>query len=203
VVLDDNTLSTNYTNWLITLADNTGLDETQYRQIIQAGVLKRKLQEAIGDETPKEAEQAHARHILVETEEEARQVIERLNKGEEFAELAKELSKDPGSSANGGDLGFVPQGRFVEAVDEAVFTLPIGQISEPIESDFGWHIIEVLEREQRELSPIDYRQSQRQAYNDWLTEARAAADVQDFWTVQKIPADNVPTFATLPAAPAQ
>ncbi|NJN96530.1 MAG: hypothetical protein HC875_21705 [Anaerolineales bacterium] len=149
------------------------------------------------------AEQARARHILVETEEEAKAVIERLDKGDDFAVLAEELSTDTGSGAQGGDLGFVPRGRFVEVVDEAVFTLPIGEISEPIQSDFGWHVIEVLEREERELSPTDYRTAQRQAYNDWLTEARAGANVQDFWTAQKVPRDNGPTIPTVPAQPAQ
>ncbi|MCL4296585.1 MAG: peptidylprolyl isomerase [Anaerolineae bacterium] len=201
VIIDENTLKTSYANWVKTLADNTGLDETQYRRIIQATVLKDKLQKAIGDEVPKQAEQAHARHILVETEEEAKKVIERLKNGEDFATLAEELSKDTGSGAVGGDLGFVPQGRFVESVDKAVFSLPIGQVSEPIQSDFGWHVIEVLEREERELSPTDYRQSQRQAYNDWLTEVRAAANVQDFWTVEKVPKDAVPTALPAPIVP--
>ncbi len=199
VVIAEDTLKTDYTNWLKTLADNTGLDETQYRQIIQANVLKDKLQQAIGDEVSQMAEQAHARHILVETEDEAKKVIERLNKGEDFEALAEELSKDSGSASQGGDLGFVPRGRFVKPVDDAVFSLSIGQVSEPIETDFGWHVIEVLERGERELSPTDYRQNQRQAYNDWLTEARAAANVQDFWTVQKVPKDNAPAFATPPA----
>ncbi|MBI1880489.1 MAG: peptidylprolyl isomerase, partial [Chloroflexi bacterium] len=202
VVIDENTLKTSYTNWLQTLADITGLDETQYRHIIEVSVLRDKLQKAIGDEVPRVAEHAHARHILVETEDEAKQVIERLKKGEDFAALAQELSKDTGSGAEGGDLGFVPQGRFVKSVDDAVSTLPIGQISDPIQSDFGWHVIEVLERDERELSPGDYQQKQRSAYTDWLQEARAAADVQDFWTAQKAPRDNPPSFPTLPP-PAQ
>jgi parvulin-like peptidyl-prolyl isomerase len=189
-VIDENTLTTEYTNWLQTLRDVVGIDETQYRQIIRAAVLKDKLQEALGEETPKVAEQVHARHILVETEDEAKEVIERLNKGEDFAELAKELSKDTTSGLEGGDLGFVPRGRFVEAVEEPVFTLPVGQVSEPIQSDFGWHVIEVLAREERELSPTDYQLSQRQAYTKWLTDMRAAADVQEFWTIEKAPEDD-------------
>lgn len=189
-VIDENALQTEYANWLQILNDTVGLDETQYRQIIRAAVLKDKLQEALGEETPKVAEQAHARHILVETEDEAKEVIERLNKGEDFAELAKELSKDTASGLEGGDLGFVPRGRFVEAVEEPVFTLPVGQVSEPIQSDFGWHVIEVLEREERELSPTDYQLSQRQAYSKWLTDTRAAADVQEFWTIEKAPEDD-------------
>ncbi|MCP4607908.1 MAG: hypothetical protein GY845_04240, partial [Planctomycetes bacterium] len=100
-----------------------------------------------------------------------------------------ELSTDPGSAAMGGDLGFVPQGRFVEPVDEAIFSLPIGQISEPIQSDFGWHVLEVLERGVSELSPTDYRQSQSLALSDWLSEARVEADIQDFWTPDSAPED--------------
>ena len=136
------------------------------------------------------AEQSHARHILVETEEEANEVIERLEAGEDFADLAEELSLDTTSGVQGGDLGFVPAGSFVAAVDEAVFTLPIGEISEPIETQFGWHIVEVLEREERELSPADYRQRQSQAYNDWLSSARMETNIEDLWTSDKAPADT-------------
>jgi parvulin-like peptidyl-prolyl isomerase len=199
-IIDENTLKTDYTNWLNTLATQVGLDETQYRQIMAASVLKEKLREALGNEVPKSAEQAHARHILVETEEEATKVVERLKAGEDFAELAKELSKDPGSATEGGDLGFVPRGRFVGPVDEAVFSLPIGQVSDPIQTEFGWHVIEVLEREERELSPSDYSFTQRQAYSNWLSDARAAANIQDFWSIDKAPEADPSIFQT-PIAP--
>ncbi|MBN1992528.1 MAG: peptidyl-prolyl cis-trans isomerase [Anaerolineae bacterium] len=154
-------------------------------------IFREKLQEAIGSEVPKLAEQAHARHILVETEEEAQAVINRLQAGEDFADLAGELSQDPGSAMSGGDLGFVPRGRFVSPIDEAIFTLPIGEISEPIETQFGWHVLEVLARETRELSPADYRLSQQLAYSEWLSELRANATIEDFWTTDKAPADPV------------
>jgi peptidyl-prolyl cis-trans isomerase C len=137
---------------------------------------------------------------LVETEDEAKKVVERLKKGEDFAALAKELSKDTGSAAQGGDLGFVPSGSFVEAVDKAVFSLSIGQISDPVQSDFGWHVIEVLEREERELSAADYSRSQRKAYSDWLTSARTAANIQDVWSAEKAPKADPSIFLT-PIAP--
>lgn len=199
-VIKEDTLKTEYTNWLAILANKVGIDEVQYRQIVAASVLKGKLQEALGQEVPKSAEQSHARHILVETEDEAKKVVERLKKGEDFAKLAKELSKDTGSGAEGGDLGFVPRGSFVEAIDEAVFSLPIDQVSEPIQSDFGWHVVEVLEREERELSPADYSRSQRKAYSDWLTNARTAATIQDFWSTDKAPQAEPSIFLT-PIAP--
>ena len=113
-----------------------------------------------------------------------------MNAGEDFAALAEELSTDPGSASQGGDLGFVSRGDFVEAVDEAVFTLPIGQISEPIETQFGWHVIEVLEREERELSPGDYNRQQQVAYNDWLTETRTGTNIENLWTPDKAPSGS-------------
>jgi parvulin-like peptidyl-prolyl isomerase len=186
-IISAESLSQQYTEWLQTLANGAGTDEARYRQYIRVGLLRNKLREAIGDEAPREAEQAHARHILVETKEEAEKVIERLKAGEAFADLAVELSKDKQSGAQGGDLGFVPRGQFVQPVEEAIFSLPIGQISEPIETQFGWHVIEVLEREVRELSPTDYSVSQRAAYDDWLTKTRETAQIEDLWTVDKAP----------------
>ncbi len=191
-VIGGEELSTEYTTWLQTLADQVGINEATYRQIIRTFVLRDKLQQELATEVPKVAEQAHARHILVETEEEAQEVIKRLEAGEDFGELAAELSIDPGSAAEGGDLGFVPRGRFVGPVDEAVFALPVGEISEPIQTQFGWHIIEVLERGERELSPVDYQQSQRLALSTWLEEARPKADIQDLWTADKAPAETTP-----------
>ena len=189
-VIPEDDLATQRQEWFNTLADTVGIDETTYRSYIASALLKDKLREALGEEVPEMAEQSHARHILVETEEEANEVIERLEAGEDFADLAEELSLDTTSGVQGGDLGFVPAGSFVAAVDEAVFTLPIGEISEPIETQFGWHIVEVLEREERELSPADYRQRQSQAYNDWLSSARMETNIEDLWTSDKAPADT-------------
>ncbi len=190
-IISPETLGTEYTNWLNVISENTGLSEAKYRQIIRTVVLRDKLREVLAKEVPTAAEQAHARHILVETEEEAQAVVERLKAGEDFADLAAELSIDPGSAAEGGDLGFVPQGAFVEPVDEAVFSLPLGEVSEPIQSQFGWHIIEVLEREVRELSAVDYQRAQRLALNEWLDEARIEAAIQDFWTAEMAPPDTL------------
>lgn len=189
-IVDADTLNTEYADWLNSLEEGAGIGETEYRHIIRASVLRSKLQEVLGDEVPTSAEQAHARHILVETEEQAQEVIGRLEAGEDFAELAGELSIDPGSASRGGDLGFVARGTFVEPVDEAIFSLPIGQISLPIESDFGWHVIEVLEREVRELSPGDYLRSQRLAFSTWLSDARANAEIEDLWTPDSAPKDQ-------------
>ncbi len=89
--------------------------------------------------------QVRARHILVEKEEEARDIIKRLAKGEDFAKLAKQHSKDAGAEA-GGDLGYFGKGDMVKPFDEAVFALEVKKISEPVQTQFGWHVVEVLEK---------------------------------------------------------
>ncbi len=189
IIAEDN-LGTAYQEWLATLSEQAGVSEAEYRQIIETQILREKHREAIVEDVPLVAEQARARHILVETEEEANEVVDRLAAGEDFAELAEELSTDTGSAAQGGDLGFVSQGTFVEPIDEAVFNLPLNEVSDPIETQFGWHVVEVLERAERELSPADYDRSQAMAYQDWLSEARLAADIEDFWTIDKAPSEN-------------
>lgn len=90
--------------------------------------------------------QVRARHILVATEEEANAVLERLSGGEDFTSLAQELSTDTGSGQLGGDLGFFGRGRMVAPFEEAAFGAEIGEVVGPIQSEFGYHIIEVTDR---------------------------------------------------------
>lgn len=91
-------------------------------------------------------EQIRARHILVETEQEAQQLLEKVKAGEDFAGLAKQYSKDPGSAEEGGELGFFGRGMMLESFEEAVFALEIGQVSEPVKTDVGYHLIKLEER---------------------------------------------------------
>jgi parvulin-like peptidyl-prolyl isomerase len=181
------TLTSQHQTWMETLGQ-IGLDEAAYRQIAQTFVIRQKVREAIITAAPRVVEQAHARHILVETEAEAQAIVKRLQQGESFAALAAELSLDRRSAAQGGDLDFVARGVFVKPVDEAIFSMPISE-TKVVESDFGWHIIELLAREERELSPAAYNQSQNTMFTTWLEEARAGADIQNLWTTDKAPKD--------------
>ena len=86
------------------------------------------------------ATEVRASHLLVETEEEVKQLREEILGGVEFADVAKRVSKCP-SGKEGGDLGFFGPGRMVKEFDEAAFSLPVGELSEPIKTQFGWHLL--------------------------------------------------------------
>jgi peptidyl-prolyl cis-trans isomerase C len=101
----------------------------------------------------KPEQEIHARHILVATEDEAKDIAERLKKGEDFAALAKEKSMDSG--AEGGDLGFFSRGQMLKPFEDAAFALDVGEISAPVQTQFGWHIIKVEEKRDQPLPSFD------------------------------------------------
>jgi peptidyl-prolyl cis-trans isomerase C len=103
--------------------------------------------------TMKPEQEIHARHILVATEDEAKKVAERLKNGEDFATVAKEVSKD--ANAEGGDLGFFTRGQMLKPFEDAAFALDVGQISAPVQTQFGWHIIKVEEKRDQPLPTFD------------------------------------------------
>jgi peptidyl-prolyl cis-trans isomerase C len=124
----------------------------------------------------------HARHILVATEEEAKAALKRLMGGDEFATIAKEVSKDPG--AEGGDLGWFTKDRMVPEFADAAFKLEVGQVSDPVKSPFGWHIIEILDKRQKTFPPLDQvkdkiaRYVVQQAQNALITDLRKTAKIE-------------------------
>lgn len=124
------------------LKDNLTITEYREKKMDEYEVADEEIQNFY-DENKDYLNEVEARHILVETEEEANNVLKRLEGGEDFAVLAQELSKDPGSAIQGGNLGYFSQGQMVEAFDNFAFNGNIGDISEPIETEFGFHIIEI------------------------------------------------------------
>ena len=109
-------------------------------------------------------EEIRAAHILVETEEKAKEVFELLVHDGDFADLAKKHSKDPGSGPNGGDLGYFGKGMMVPPFEKAAFALEKDQVSDPVKSQFGWHIIKLIDRRQKAAPPFDAVKPQLESY---------------------------------------
>ena len=130
-----------------------------------------------------QGEQIHARHILVESEEEAQALVERLEAGEDFATLAQEASTGP-SGPDGGDLGWFGHEEMVPEFADAAFALQAGEISGPVQSPFGWHVIKVEERRSAPVPGFDEMaatlrgQIAEQAIYDRIDALRADADIE-------------------------
>ena len=106
--------------------------------------------------------EVHARHILLPTEEEAKAALARVKKGEDFAKVATELSKDPGGE--GGDLGWFTKDKMVPEFADAAFKMEPGQVSDPVKSQFGWHIIKVEEKRMKTFPSFDQVKDQAARY---------------------------------------
>lgn len=156
-----------------------GISGSMYRSMLEAQILEERLQAAIGSQVPTSGEQVRARHILVESEEQAKELLEKLKSGATFEALAREESQDAGSKEKGGDLGWFPRGMMVAEFETAAFELPLGQLSAPVQTFHGWHIIEVLEKEEnRALDEEALAGRKRMAFTDWMEEAKKGSDVK-------------------------
>lgn len=151
-------------------------------------------------------EEVRARHILVETEEEAKALIAQIRGGGDFEAIAKEKSKDPGGQRNGGDLGFFTKAQMVPEFAEAAFAMQAGQLSEtPVKSQFGWHIIKVEERRQRQIPSFEQVRGQiedfltRRVQADLVQRLRSEAQVQRF--VEPPARPQIPGLPGAPATP--
>lgn len=141
----------------------------------------KKLYEEVIAEVPEE-ERVRARHILVATEEEAKAVREAIDAGGSFEDLAKEKSTDPGSGANGGDLGWFTKEEMVPEFADAAFALEPGQISDPVKSDFGWHVIRLEEKRNKpgfdEVEVELFEMLARQRQRDIIMSLREGAEIE-------------------------
>jgi peptidyl-prolyl cis-trans isomerase C len=152
----------------------------------------------------KPEEEIRARHILVENEPDAQAALKRVKAGEDFGKVATEMSKDPGSK--GGELGWFTKDRMVPEFAEAAFKMQPGEISEPVKSQFGWHIIQVEERRQKQFPPLDQVRDQVTRYvvqksqSELILKLREQAKVER--TEPEKPADAAPAASAPLATPA-
>ncbi len=154
-------------------------------------------------------QEVHARHILVETEDEAKAIEAELKKGADFATLAKEKSKDPGGASDGGDLGFFTKDQMVPEFSTVAFSLEPGKISDPVKSQFGWHIIKVEEKRNRKAPDFEQVKPQietyvtRKAQAEYVAKLRESAKVERMDQASNAPAPDAAKPADSKMAPAK
>jgi peptidyl-prolyl cis-trans isomerase C len=139
-------------------------------------------------------QEVRARHILVPTEAEAKAILADLKKGGNFEALAKEKSKDPGAAAQGGDLGYFTKDQMVPEFAEVAFKLEKGALSDPVKSQFGWHIIKVEDKRSKSPPPFDQVKDQVETYVQRKAQAEYVTKLRDGAKVERLdkPADTKP-----------
>jgi peptidyl-prolyl cis-trans isomerase C len=146
-------------------------------------------------------QEVHARHILVETEDDAKAIEAELKKGADFAELAKKKSKDPGA-ADGGDLGFFTKDQMVPEFSAVAFALEPGKISDPVKSQFGWHVIKVEEKRNRKAPDFEQVKPQIETYVTRKAQAEYVSKLRESAKVERMDqASNAPVPAPDAAKP--
>jgi foldase protein PrsA len=167
--------SAQFEDWL----KANGLNRDGFQVQLRRQMLSAALQEHVLGSEPPMVEQVHARHILVETEAEAIDLLLRLRAGEGFAALAKQYSQDNASGDSGGDLGFFPRNVMPLEIEAVAFGLSPGQMSGIVKTDFGYHIIEILEKDPAKQVPDEMMATWRQnSFLQWLRAQRSVAKIK-------------------------
>ncbi len=160
---------------------------------------------AVYDEAIKQAkseEEVHARHILVPTEDEAKAILAQLKGGADFATLAKEKSKDPGA-ADGGDLGYFTKEQMVPEFAAVAFKLDKGQLSDPVKTQFGWHIIKVEDKRMKPTPTFEQVKGQIENYVAHRAQAQLVEKLRSAANVERLDKPMAPAPSLNPAAPAK
>lgn len=167
----------------------TSVSDADIRDYFLMQVLRDKVRDAVITDVSHSAPYVDARHILVATEAEANNALAALQNGESFASLAQALSTD-GSATSGGDLGWAPVSNYVTEFADAVRTAEIGALVGPVQTEFGYHVIQVRAREDRDLTDSQYEQALNVAFDQYVKDLRQSPDTNvelfDTWT------NNVP-----------
>ena len=179
------------------------LMETMLQQEGKASISEGALHQLYDEATKQMAgeKEVHASHILVDTEDEAKAILAELKKGGDFAAIAKQKSKDPGA-ANGGDLGYFTQDQMVPEFAQAAFKLEPGQLSDPVKTQFGWHVIKVEEKRDRPIPEFDKVRDQlesflaRRTQADLINKLRAQANIEKVEAAPELAPAPVPSPGT-------
>ncbi|MGC9394315.1 MAG: peptidylprolyl isomerase [Anaerolineae bacterium] len=167
-----------FQQWL----DDQGMSLEEFRVRLRSDMIATQMANRAVEAVPTHGEHINARHILVDSEEEARQILSQLQAGDDFVSLARTYSQDTSTRDTGGDLGFFPQGILTAPeVEAAAFALQPGQFSDVIQSSMGYHIVQLVERvPDMEIDPENLRLLREKASREWLENLRAAATIERF-----------------------
>lgn len=176
--------------------DEANMSTSEYYDLVARPQLARQLvTSAISAEVPQTAPQVKARHILVSTEDLARELHDRATGGADFGQLARTNSIDQATAPTGGALGWFTKDQMVEPFAEAAFSLQPGEVSEPIQTEFGWHVIQVEDvAEERPLTDAQYQAMQEKAVQQKLEEVRASMTVSSDHDVAPTPTPSPEGF---------
>ncbi len=172
---------------------DAGMSLDDYKRLITRPALSRqRAREVLEARAPTSGEEVHVFHILLPTEDAAKEARARVvDQGQDFAAVATELTTDTTTKPTGGDLGYAPHGVFVKPFEDAAFSLPVGAVSQPVKTDFGYHIIKVTDHPQnREFEDTIYRQLRDKQFATWIADEVAKAKIKN----------TVPTPFPSPAA---
>lgn len=176
-------------------------------KVVTEDSVKKRYEEETAKFVPQD--ELHLEHILVQSEDQAKAIIAELDKGGDFATIAKEKSLDTGSGASGGDLGFVARGATVKPFEDAAFALEVGAYTKaPVQTQFGWHVIKLDEKRKQAAPTLEQRQNaiRQELLQDFLTAEikalREAAKIEVMQVPTAAPADKPADAAPADAAPA-
>ncbi len=165
-----------------------GITMSRFKKMVKEEMMVQKMMQKVRDDvkvTPDDLREVRASHILVSNEAEAKDILKQVNNGGDFAALAKKYSLDPGSKIKGGDLGFFATGVMVEPFEQAAFSLKIGEVSEIVESPFGFHVIKVTDSKlrkfdgkEKDIEKAALAQKQEKAFQRWYSSLKQEAKIE-------------------------
>jgi hypothetical protein len=182
--------------------DIAHMSEGDYlRLIVRPALAREKVEGMLLADVGQTTEQVKAQHILVDTKDLADSIYAQLQGGADFTQTAREQSNDTGTAENGGDLGWFTRGQMVKPFEDVAFSLEPGQYSTPVQTQFGWHIIKVNEKDpNRAMTDQQIQQYRDSIVSRWLESQQSAMDITS--KVEPTPTPALSSFVPPPDAPA-